>query len=198
MNEQAIADKAQRLAKTKGLKGWLALGGLLALMCVDQFVMQIPFENIVFPVLIICAASFSPLKNVVLIAAFSVIFELSCIAWNPWDLMNAQWWLLEVAIGFAMPFVVYKAVNRKHSDMSVFSYAALAATAELLYFWVSVVATALIWKVNFGAYFVSDLLFELAGCAATFVCALPVAAAYKLSTGELTLKKARARLPLGE
>lgn len=181
--------KAERLAKTKGAKGWFALLCLLAVMCADQFLLDIPYENVVFPILIICAASMSCVKNVVLVAAYSLIFELSCIAWNPADIVRVHWWLLEVFLGYLMPFVAYKTLDRKHKNMSVFSYAALASLGELLYFWVSVVATSLIWHVPFFAYFASDLPYELLGCAATFVCALPVAVTYKLTTGELRQKK---------
>lgn len=177
--------KAERLAKTKGLRGWLALVWLLGAMCIDQFILEIPFANVVFPILIICAASMGWVKNLALVAVWAVIFELSCIAWFPADLFRVQWWLLEVFIGFLMPFAVYKLCNRRHRNMSVWSYASMAAIAELLYFWVSVVATILIWKVNPVAYILSDLPYQALGCLATFVCTLPVAAAYKLSTGEL-------------
>ncbi len=180
-------NKAERLASTKGLKGWIAMLTLLGVMCYDQFILEIPFANVVFPILVICAASMNPLKNAVMIIAYSVIFELSCIAWFPSELYRVQWWLLTVTIGYAMPLVCYKLFNRKHEDMSVISYAAMAALAELLYFFVFVVATVLIWKVPFGAYFLSDIPYELGGCLATFVCALPVAALYKLSTKELVI-----------
>ena len=183
--------KAERLARTNGLKGWVAMFTLLGIMCYDQFILEIPFANVVFPVLVICAACMNPLKNAVMVIAYSVIFELSCIAWFPSELYRVQWWLLTVAIGYAMPFVCYKLFNHKHEDMSVVSYAALAALSELLYFWVYVVATVLIWEVPFGAYFLSDIPFELGGCLATFVCALPVATIYKLTTKELTLKAPR-------
>lgn len=122
-----------------------------------------------------------------MIIVYSVIFELSCIAWFPSELYRVQWWLLTVTIGYTMPLVCYKVFNRKHEDMSVISYAAMAALAELLYFFVFVVATVLIWKVPFGAYFLSDIPYELGGCLATFVCALPVAAIYKLMTKELVI-----------
>lgn len=179
--------KAERLARTSGLKGWIAMFTLLGIMCYDQFILEIPFANVVFPILIICAASMNPAKNAVLIIAYSIIFELSCIAWFPSELYRVQWWLLEVAIGYSMPLVCYSVFNRKHEDMSVFSYASLAALSELAYYWVSVVATVLIWKVPFGAYFLSDIPYELGGCLATFVCALPVAAIYKLMTKELVI-----------
>lgn len=179
--------KAERLARTSGLKGWIAMFTLLGIMCYDQFILEIPFANVVFPILIICAASMNPAKNAVLIIAYSIIFELSCIAWFPSELYRVQWWLLEVAIGYSMPLVCYNVFNRKHEDMSVFSYASLAALSELAYYWVSVVATVLIWKVPFGAYFLSDIPYELGGCLATFVCALPVATLYKLSTKELVI-----------
>lgn len=179
--------KAERLARTSGLKGWIAMFTLLGIMCYDQFILEIPFANVVFPILIICAASMNPAKNAVLIIAYSIIFELSCIAWFPSELYRVQWWLLEVAIGYSMPLVCYNVFNRKHEDMSVFSYASLAALSELAYYWVSVVATVLIWKVPFGAYFLSDIPYELGGCLATFVCALPVAAIYKLMTKELVI-----------
>lgn len=179
--------KAERLARTSGLKGWIAMFILLGIMCYDQFILEIPFANVVFPILIICAASMNPAKNAVLIIAYSIIFELSCIAWFPSELYRVQWWLLEVAIGYSMPLVCYNVFNRKHEDMSVFSYASLAALSELAYYWVSVVATVLIWKVPFGAYFLSDIPYELGGCLATFVCALPVAAIYKLMTKELVI-----------
>lgn len=179
--------KAERLARTSGLKGWIAMFTLLGIMCYDQFILEIPFANVVFPILIFCAASMNPAKNAVLIIAYSIIFELSCIAWFPSELYRVQWWLLEVAIGYSMPLVCYNVFNRKHEDMSVFSYASLAALSELAYYWVSVVATVLIWKVPFGAYFLSDIPYELGGCLATFVCALPVAAIYKLMTKELVI-----------
>lgn len=179
--------KAERLARTSGLKGWIAMFTLLGIMCYDQFILEIPFANVVFPILIICAASMNPAKNAVLIIAYSIIFELSCIAWFPSELYRVQWWLLEVAIGYSMPLVCYNVFNRKHEDMSVFSYASLAALSELAYYWVSVVATVLIWNVPFGAYFLSDIPYELGGCLATFVCALPVAAIYKLMTKELVI-----------
>lgn len=179
--------KAERLARTSGLKGWIAMFTLLSIMCYDQFILEIPFANVVFPILIICAASMNPAKNAVLIIAYSIIFELSCIAWFPSELYRVQWWLLEVAIGYSMPLVCYNVFNRKHEDLSVFSYASLAALSELAYYWVSVVATVLIWKVPFGAYFLSDIPYELGGCLATFVCALPVAAIYKLMTKELVI-----------
>lgn len=179
--------KAERLARTSGLKGWIEMFTLLGIMCYDQFILEIPFANVVFPILIICAASMNPAKNAVLIIAYSIIFELSCIAWFPSELYRVQWWLLEVAIGYSMPLVCYNVFNRKHEDMSVFSYASLAALSELAYYWVSVVATVLIWKVPFGAYFLSDIPYELGGCLATFVCALPVAAIYKLMTKELVI-----------
>lgn len=187
--------KAERLAKTSGLKGWIAMFTLLGIMCYDQFILEIPFANVVFPILIICAASMNPAKNAVLIIAYSIIFELSCIAWFPSELYRVQWWLLEVAIGYSMPLVCYNVFNRKHEDMSVFSYASLAALSELAYYWVSVVATVLIWKVPFGAYFLSDIPYELGGCLATFACALPVATIYKLSTKELVIGQ-RAKHPV--
>ena len=179
--------KAERLARTSGLKGWIAMFTLLGIMCYDQFILEIPFANVVFPVLVICAACMNPAKNAVMIIVYSIIFELSCIAWFPSELYRVQWWLLTVAIGYSMPLVCYKVFNRKHEDMSVISYAAMAALSELMYFWVYVVATVLIWKLPFGAYFLSDIPYELGGCLATFVCALPVAALYKLSTKELVL-----------
>ena len=187
--------KAERLARTSGLKGWIAMFTLLGIMCYDQFILEIPFANVVFPILIICAASMNPTKNAVLIIAYSIIFELSCIAWFPSELYRVQWWLLEVAIGYSMPLVCYNVFNRKHEDMSVFSYASLAALSELAYYWVSVVATVLIWKVPFGAYFLSDIPYEIGGCLATFACALPVATIYKLSTKELVIGQ-RAKRPV--
>ena len=189
--ESLSLKKAERYAQTKGLNGWVAMFALLALMCYDQFVLEIPFANVVFPILVICAASMTPAKNAVLIVAYSIIFELSCIAWFPQDLPRVQYWLFEVMIGYSMPMICYKVLNFKHKDMSIFSYAAIASLGELLYFWVSVVATVLIWKIPFGAYFLSDIPYELGGCLATFVCALPVAAIYKLTTKELTLKAPR-------
>ena len=180
-------NKAERLAKTKGWKGWIAALSLLALMCLDQFVLDIPFANIVFPVLIICAASMDAAKNLALIITYSTIFELSCIGWFPTELPRVQWWLTEVLIGYAMPFVIYKLFNRRHRNIGVSSYAAMAAFAELLYYWVSVIATVLLWRVDPAAYILFDLPYEMLGCTATFVCALPVAACYKLTTGEITL-----------
>lgn len=188
-SNQLTLGKAERLAKTKGLRGWGAMFALLTAMCADQFILDVPFANMVFPILIVCAACMGIGKNLVLISAYSVIFELSCIAWNPMDLPRVHWWLLEVWIGYMMPLVVYKVLNRKHKNVSVLTYAGMAAFAELLYFWVSIVATILLWKVNPTAYILSDLPYELAGCAATFACTIPVAALYKLSTGELSFRK---------
>lgn len=182
-------EKEERIEKTKGYKGFIALLSVLATMCIDQFVLDIPFANVVFPLLVVCAASMSAIKNFVIVAIYSVIFELSCIAWNPVDLFRVHFWLLEVFIGFMMPFVLYKALNRKHKNISVFSYAAIASLSELLYFWVSIVATVILWKVDPIAYILSDLPYEALGALATFVCAVPVAAIYKLTTGELTLRK---------
>ena len=192
MNSLSLT-KAERLAKTKGIKGWVAMVALLAAMCLDQFILEIPFANIVFPILVICAACMSTAKNLVLVTVYSVIFELSCIAWFPADIVRVQWWLLEVWIGYMMPFVVYKIFNRKHKNLSIIAYSAMATLGEFLYFWVSIVATIILWKVNPAAYILSDLPYQAMGCAVTFICALPVAAIYKFATGELTFRK---QLPL--
>lgn len=192
MNSLSLT-KAERLAKTKGIKGWVAMVALLAAMCLDQFILEIPFANIVFPILVICAACMSTAKNLVLVTLYSVIFELSCIAWFPADIVRVQWWLLEVWIGYMMPFVVYKIFNRKHKNLSIIAYSAIATLGEFLYFWVSIVATIILWKVNPAAYILSDLPYQAMGCAVTFICALPVAAIYKFATGELTFRK---QLPL--
>lgn len=189
MKKEVSFSKIERLAKTGGIQGWTAMFALLAVMCLDQFVLEIPFENVVFPILVICAACMSPAKNAVLVITYSVIFEISCIGWFPSELPRVQLWLFEVIIGYFMPLACYKAFNRKHEDMSVISYAALAAMGEILYFWVSVVATVLIWGWDFGAYFASDIPFEIAGAFATFACALPVAFIYKLTTKEITLSR---------
>lgn len=189
MKKEISFSKIERLAKTGGIQGWTAMFALLAIMCLDQFVLEIPFENVVFPILVVCAACMSPAKNAVLVITYSVIFEISCIGWFPSELPRVQLWLFEVIIGYFMPLACYKAFNRKHEDMSVISYAALAAMGEILYFWVSVVATVLIWGWDFGAYFASDIPFEIAGAFATFACALPVAFIYKLTTNEITLSR---------
>lgn len=189
MKKEISFSKIERLAKTGGIQGWTAMFALLAIMCLDQFVLEIPFENVVFPILVVCAACMSPAKNAVLVIAYSVIFEMSCIGWFPSELPRVQLWLFEVIIGYFMPLACYKAFNRKHEDMSVISYAALAAMGEILYFWVSVVATVLIWGWDFGAYFASDIPFEIAGAFATFACAIPVAFIYKLTTKEITLSR---------
>lgn len=189
MKKEISFSKIERIAKTGGIQGWTAMFALLAIMCLDQFVLEIPFENVVFPILVVCAACMSPAKNAVLVIAYSVIFEMSCIGWFPSELPRVQLWLFEVIIGYFMPLACYKAFNRKHEDMSVISYAALAAMGEILYFWVSVVATVLIWGWDFGAYFASDIPFEIAGAFATFACALPVAFIYKLTTKEITLSR---------
>lgn len=189
MKKEISFSKIERLAKTGGIQGWTAMFALLAIMCLDQFVLEIPFENVVFPILVVCAACMSPAKNAVLVITYSVIFEMSCIGWFPSELPRVQLWLFEVIIGYFMPLACYKAFNRKHEDMSVISYAALAAMGEILYFWVSVVATALIRGWDFGAYFASDIPFEIAGAFATFACALPVAFIYKLTTKEITLSR---------
>ena len=189
MKKEVSFSKIERLAKTGGIQGWTAMFALLAIMCLDQFVLEIPFENVVFPILVVCAACMSPAKNAVLVITYSVIFEMSCIGWFPSELPRVQLWLFEVIIGYFMPLACYKAFNRKHEDMSVISYAALAAMGEILYFWVSVVATVLIWGWDFGSYFASDIPFEIAGAFATFACALPVAFIYKLTTKEITLSR---------
>ncbi len=189
MKKEISFSKIERLAKTGGIQGWTAMFALLAIMCLDQFVLEIPFENVVFPILVVCAACMSPAKNAVLVITYSVIFEISCIGWFPSELPRVQLWLFEVIVGYFMPLACYKAFNRKHEDMSVISYAALAAMGEILYFWVSVVATVLIWGWDFGAYFASDIPFEIAGAFATFACALPVAFIYKLTTKEITLSR---------
>lgn len=189
MKKEISFSKIERLAKTGGIQGWTAMFALLAIMCLDQFVLEIPFENVVFPILVVCAACMSPAKNAVLVITYSVIFEMSCIGWFPSELPRVQLWLFEVIIGYFMPLACYKAFNRKHEDMSVISYAALAAMGEILYFWVSVVATVLIWGWDFGAYFASDIPFEIAGAFATFACALPVAFIYKLTTKEINLSR---------
>lgn len=189
MKKEISFSKIERLAKTGGIQGWTAMFALLAIMCLDQFVLEIPFENVVFPILVVCAACMSPAKNAVLVITYSVIFEISCIGWFPSELPRVQLWLFEVIIGYFMPLACYKAFNRKHEDMSIISYAALAAMGEILYFWVSVVATVLIWGWDFGAYFASDIPFEIAGAFATFACALPVAFIYKLTTKEITLSR---------
>lgn len=189
MKKEISFSKIERLAKTGGIQGWTAMFALLAIMCLDQFVLEIPFENVVFPILVVCAACMSPAKNAVLVITYSVIFEISCIGWFPSELPRVQLWLFEVIIGYFMPLACYKAFNRKHEDMSVISYAALAAMGEILYFWVSVVATVLIWGWDFGSYFASDIPFEIAGAFATFACALPVAFIYKLTTKEITLSR---------
>lgn len=189
MKKEISFSKIERLAKTGGIQGWTAMFALLAIMCLDQFVLEIPFENVVFPILVICAACMSPAKNAVLVITYSVIFEISCIGWFPSELPRVQLWLFELIIGYFMPLACYKAFNRKHEDMSVISYAALAAMGEILYFWVSVVATVFIWGWDFGAYFASDIPFEIAGAFATFACALPVAFIYKLTTKEITLSR---------
>lgn len=189
MKKEISFSKIERLAKTGGIQGWTAMFALLAIMCLDQFVLEIPFENVVFPILVVCAACMSPAKNAVLVITYSVIFEISCIGWFPSELPRVQLWLFEVIIGYFMPLACYKAFNRKHEDMSVISYAALAAMGEILYFWVSVVATVLIWGWDFGTYFASDIPFEIAGAFATFACALPVAFIYKLTTREINLSR---------
>lgn len=189
MKKEISFSKIERLAKTGGIQGWTAMFALLAIMCLDQFVLEIPFENVVFPILVVCAACMSPAKNAVLVITYSVIFEISCIGWFPSELPRVQLWLFEVIVGYFMPLACYKTFNRKHEDMSVISYAALAAMGEILYFWVSVVATVLIWGWDFGSYFASDIPFEIAGAFATFACALPVAFIYKLTTKEITLSR---------
>ena len=120
MNNLSLT-KTERLAKTKGAKGWIALFLLFATMCIDQFVLELPFANVVFPILVVCAASMGTVKNLVLVAMYSVVFELSCIAWCPADLFRVHWWLLEVWIGYMMPFVTYKILNRTHKNISVIS-----------------------------------------------------------------------------
>ena len=179
--------KAERLAKTKGIKGVFALITLLALMCIDQFLVNLPYENFVFPLLVICAASMNLPKNFLLVFLYSILFELSCLAWFPARLVTAKWWLLQAFIGYLMPYLVYKAFNPKHKNVSVFTYAFYAALSEILYFWTSVIATVLIWKIPLLPYLLNDAPYELRGALITFVCALPIAYIYKLTTGEIKL-----------
>ena len=61
-------EKAQRYARTDGFKGWALVLAFLAAMCFDQFVIDLPFENIVFPLLVIAAATLTPAKNAVIVA----------------------------------------------------------------------------------------------------------------------------------
>ncbi len=185
--------KSQRLARTGGAGGWLAALTVLAAMCTDQFVLDIPFANVVFPLLIICAASMSAGKNLLIVTLYAVLFELSCVGWFPAELLRAHLWYIEVWIGYMMPFLLYRLCNRSHRDMSVLSYAAMASLAEIAYYWVSIAATVLIWHVQPAAYIAADLPYQLAGAAATFLCALPVAAGYKWLTGELIPSAARTR-----
>ena len=185
MNDTLL--KAERLSKTKGLKGWAATLAILALMCLDQFVVNVPYANVVFPILIICAASMSFCKNFALIALYAVLFELSCLAWFPARLSTAKWWLLQVFVGYFMPYLVYKAFNPKHENVSVFTYALYASVGEILYFWTSVVATVILWKIPFFTYLLNDAVEEFKAAAITFICALPVALIYKLLTGEIKL-----------
>lgn len=166
---------------------WVAVTSILVAMCVDQFIVDLPFLNIVFPLLIIAALSFSSVQNFALIVVYSLLFELSCIAWMPRELVNVQFWLIEVTIGYAMPFIVTKIASKKNKNLSVLSISALAALSELLYFWVSVIATVCIWHIDFATYFLSDLYYELVGCVATFACALPVAFGYKLLKKEIKM-----------
>ena len=185
MNDTLL--KAERLAKTKGIKGWLSIPVILGLMCVDQFILNIPYANIVFPILVIVATSMNFFQNLTLITAYAVLFELSCIAWFPTRLFEAKYWLIQVFIGFFMPYIVYKAFNPKHKDVSAFTYALYASVGEIFYFWSSVIATVLIWKIPFISYLLSDAIFELRGALATFICAVPVATVYKAFTGEIKL-----------
>ena len=125
--------------------------------------------------------------------AFVAVEDARFYVHSPADIVRVQWWLLEVWIGYMMPFVVYKIFNRKHKNLSIIAYSAIATLGEFLYFWVSIVATIILWKVNPAAYILSDLPYQAMGCAVTFICALPVAAIYKFATGELTFRK---QLPL--
>ena len=52
MKKEISFSKIERLAKTGGIQGWTAMFALLAIMCLDQFVLEIPFENVVFPILV--------------------------------------------------------------------------------------------------------------------------------------------------
>ena len=53
--------KTERLARTSGLKGWIATFTLLGIMCYDQVILEIPFANVVCPGLVICATWMKPL-----------------------------------------------------------------------------------------------------------------------------------------
>ncbi len=182
-------DKSKRFTKAQGLKGWWTMLLLLGVMCYDQFVLQIPFANVVFPILVISAVCLSPAQNIVLVLLYSTIFELSCIGWLPLELYRAHKWLLAVFIGYMMPFICQRLFNRKRESMSTISYASLAFISQMAYYLVSVVATAIIWNLPLGAYLLSDIPYELAGCLATFACTLPIAAIYKYATGELVANK---------
>ena len=60
MKKEISFSKIERLAKTGGIQGWTAMFALLAIMCLDQFVLEIPFENVVFPILVVCAPQRTP------------------------------------------------------------------------------------------------------------------------------------------
>ena len=158
--------------------GWALVFVFLGLMTIDQFVLAIPYENVVFPLLAIAAATMTFSQNLVLIAVYSVIYELSCISWFPYDLYNVRWWLLTVFIGYFSVYAIYKLIFAKKKSRGVITLSLTASLGELLYFWVSVVATCLIWKIPFSQYALSDLPFELLGSAVTFICAAPLVYVY--------------------
>ncbi|MBR1868221.1 MAG: hypothetical protein IJ800_06585 [Clostridia bacterium] len=172
-------DPRKNIDRNGKLSGWASVFIILGLMIADQFVLDIPYENIVFPLLVIAAATLTFSQNFVLVAVYSVIYELSCIAWFPYDLYNVRWWLLSVFLGYFSTYVAYKIIFAKNKNPGTLSLAAFASVGEILYFWVSVGATCIIWKVPFAQYFLSDLPYELLGSAITFICALPVVYLYK-------------------
>lgn len=179
----------------KTLAQWIWAGAAVGAMCLDQFVLDLPFLNVVFPILVVMAVELGGAVNLAAVAVWSVLFELSCLAWIPSSLAQAPMWLAEVFVGYMMPFALVKIFCRKTAPGTL-AMSAIAAAGELLYFWVSVAATVVIWGVPPAAYIMNDLPFEVVGVFATFLCALPVCGIYRL------LKRAgrrkRAALPLGE
>ncbi|MBO4262505.1 MAG: hypothetical protein J5903_01825 [Clostridia bacterium] len=151
----------------------------LGIMCFDQFVVALPYENVVFPLLAIAALEAGFCANVALIGGYSLIFELSCVAWMPTDIFRVSKWLVAVFIGYSMTYLLVKATKKSDRENGVLGIAVYATVGEILYYWVSVAATCVIWRVPFVAYLTSDLPYEIAGAAATFLCALPIAFIYK-------------------
>lgn len=166
------------IGRIKGWKSWTVFGSILALMCIDQFGLNIPFENLVFPALALAAVILSPLQAILLAVIYGLIFELyGCFGY--YGPMTVVPWTAQVVLGFLAP-VVISLFSRKNSSVAKLTIA--ATLGELVFYWTSIVMTIILWKVEPVSYILSDLPFEFMGCAMTAVCSLCVFTPIQLLT----------------